>query len=472
MTAVDTRKEYRVLLIMILLYSGMYSFVGAAFVQLVYGGFNILSASALGVGILVYSIVFSYILFSQWYSCSVEPYPRRNMVKGLFVVFTTAVFLAFIWTITGCLKSETVALCLLKMLIYSALYIGLDRAAKDKMIDCTGRRIRMMIPWIYGIIEPTLFGSAIFITLYGNKVFLVLYIIPILYYIIWRLSLRSGSREVKIINGILCIIIVGTLALFYYLILIRPKNAYQVSQIATIKSLTLAVCGAGIFGIPGLVEMAQVLRRDGQNAASGETENNKQIYKRIMQTVSIVDLCSIVLVHFAFTYLDVPMIYYVLYAVLSILWVLIARSHYEEKQSAPYQGSYILSTLYPALPAICLLACMYDVIPRPHQSLGLSPEVAFLSAGVHFSIDFLAVIGFGVKLNIKELIANFWRIRLVGYRTLGMFLSEILLLLTLALKIGNERTCVIMVLLTAELFLQVLGYIVFYSDKRFEEKPN
>ena len=327
-----------------------------------------------------------------------------------------------------------------------------------------------MIPMVYGMMEPTIFGSSILLSLYNEDGSLIPYIIPILYFIVWKISLKWSERDVKITNGLFFFCIIGSLALLYYLILIFPRNTYRFSYIVIIKSLSLAVLGSGILGIPGLVEIAQVLRRDWLKDNIAEKDKNKHLYQKTMQTICIVDLISIIIMHFAFTYLDIPLIYFAIYAVLSVIWVLIARSHYAEKQSNPYSGSYVLSIVFPFLPSICLLCCIYDIIPRPHQTLSISHHMMIISAGTHFTIDFGAIKGFGVELNFKEIVGNFWRIRLVGYRTLGLFLSEVLLLFTLALNIGNERTCIIGVLITAELILQVLGYAIFYSNERFKEE--
>lgn len=471
MTTVGTRREVKVLLTLIVLYSGVYSFIGAAFVHNIYRSSPRIVDIILGVVIFLFSAIYSYSLFHQWYSCSVESRLGNNYFHNfVFILICSVVFLSLIWILSGTLRWTTVVLCFIRALVYGALIVSFDYATKNPEIDCSARRVRIMIPWIYGMMEPTMFGSSIMLSFFGGTASFVTYAIPILYFIIWLLSLKGRERDVKLINGTICIIVVGLIILFYYLLLISSKSTDNISYTATIKSLALSVCGAGIFGIPGIVEIAQILRRDGERRDDIEVMKDKYTYKKIMEIISIIDLCSIILVHFAFTYLDIPMIYFVLYAVLSVFWVLIARRHYEEKQYAPYEGSYILSVLYPLLPSICLLCCIYDVIPRPHQALILSPQIALWSAGAHFSIDFLAVIAFGVKLNVKEIVGNFWRIRLVGYRTLGMFLSEIFLLFTLALQLGNNRTSVMMVLLTAELIIQVLGYVLFYSNKRFDEK--
>ena len=462
-------KEDRVLLLMLTLYSGLYSVVGATFVSNMYGFLqNFLHWLLLMSLIFSFSSIFSLIFFKLWYTYTVDSSNRWNdtILKPLIeMMVLSVIYVAIIRLITGMLSWKTVVLSLLKVDLFIAILYRLKKVSETPEIY-SRRRIRLMIPWIYGVLEPALFGSASILSLVGGKVSFVLYGIPLLYYLLWCLSLRYDSRDVKVINGLVCILVVGVLSLLLYLITLNPSD-YHISYIVAVKASSLSVGGLGILGIPGLVEMAQVLRHDG--LGEDDTESLQNHYREIMQILSVVDLFSVVLFHFAFTYLDIPFIYFGVYALFSIIWVFIARSHYECKIDDPYNGSYIISVLYPAVSAFCVLSCILDIIPRPNIDLQITPQIAYFSAVFHFIADGIALIGFGVKLNFYEIKENAWRLRLIGYRTLGLFITEILLLFSSLLGIGNNRTNVMMLLLTGEMLFQCIFYFLFYSKKRFQE---
>lgn len=466
-----TNIEKRVLVIMFTLYSGFNSLIGALFVEYCYG-FQPSNKSHISLILFVFSssIILSVIFFQEWYLCTVkESKDQKRILPIVWIVLLTAFLVVETRLVTGNPSWKTAIISILRAFLYIFLYHGLEQAVKDTSIDCSRRRIRLMIPWIYGILEPAMFGAAVILTLFGGRVAFTLYCIPILYYFIWKFSLKSDTRDVKIINGLVCILIVGALSLLYYLIILKPGD-YHISYTVTVKTLSLTVCALGIFGIPGLIEMAQVLRHDGIRQSEEQNNKDKTTYAEIMQIMSVVDLFSVVIIHSAFVYIDIPFIYFGVYAVLSLLWVLIARAHYEGKRENPYNGSYILSVLYPVIPSICVLSCIFDIIPRPQIELQINPEIAYFSAVFHFVADAIAITGFGVKLRISEIAQNAWRIRLIGHRTLGLFLSEMLFLFASLLGVGSKRTSVMMLLLTGEMLLQCLIYILFYSTKRFQEQ--
>ena len=118
MTNVETRSRAKPLLTMIILYSGVYSFIGAAFIHYtIHRSCPNLVDILLGVAIFVYSAILSYFLFYQWYSCCAEQ-PSNNYNTGktkhaLFTeLFALLLFFALFQVLTGFFSWASAILCI------------------------------------------------------------------------------------------------------------------------------------------------------------------------------------------------------------------------------------------------------------------------------------------------------------------------------------------------------------------------
>ena len=158
---------------------------------------------------------------------------------------------------------------------------------------------------------------------------------------------------------------------------------------------------------------------------------------------------------------QLSMFYLMGYAIISSLWILLARHRYEKRALAPYDGN-IFSLLFSAIGMASFLSFEFagvwnDFKDIPNISLTVATTVDIASA-IGTLIAFLIKEG-----NLTQITDHLKKLRLLGFHLITLFIIEIFMIL-----LNTNRSRFAMLVAGIEMIVELIIYIfIRYGSRLF-----
>lgn len=394
-------------------------------------------------------------LSTQWFYCISDDYSSTNKTAVEELLLFAA--LVIINSILGGEIYETALICLAQGIIFYSLSKNMPKIAQKK--GYTIRRLVLMPPYMFVIVQSTVFGAALALTFYRTRISIVIYIIMLTYWIVWRSTVYRDRDKVLSTHILFTVVWVALIVLFYVSFLLGGSYGSNTNTIVILfRTIAFTFIFSGTIGVPALLEIIQIVwSREDITEEFSKTEKYWH-YSDQLQVVRTIDLIVVIIAHFSWVFLHYNLSFFLLYAIGSTATVILSRHHYVRQNTTPYRGSWAVCLLWPIVPGTLVVVERYSLLPTL-SLYGVTSEHAISVFGATAEV-LCIILGWLRFKTVEEARNAFQKLGLVGTHVVGLGITAFLLMVA---PFQAEYKSVALFVICLEIISEAGGYFTSYS---------